>query len=198
MQNTDTNILHEVRYLIEHRSDYLSADAVLENITRALDGEIFDPEVIRQVKLKQRTISRDPEAVLHDLRASLEAALGPEASEDQKAKMQQILEEASAQDAGSNNAQHDALGHTLELLGPAVLGVVIRFHLEARTSLSGVSELTTLPRAMEHLGITTEDLQWPEKILHPFYVDSAAPEDPEIEARLTQAVEAWKDEVAGR
>lgn len=198
MQNTDTNILHEVRYLIEHRSDYLSADAVLENITRALDGEIFDPEVIRQVKLKQRTISRDPEAVLHDLRASLEAALGPEATEDQKAKMQQILEEASAQDAGSNTAQHDALGHTASLLGPAVLGVVVRFHLEARTSLSGVSELTTTPRGMECLGIATEDLRWPKKILHPFYVDSAAPEDPEIEARLAQAVETWKDEVAGR
>src|SRR5699024_12812075 len=76
MPTSNDRILHEVRYLMKHRTDHLSADAVLENIARALDGEIFDPEVRRADVLRRRVNSHDPQHMHQDLAAALDVALG--------------------------------------------------------------------------------------------------------------------------
>lgn len=188
-------ILNEVRYLIEHRSDYLSDHAVLNNIARALSGEIFDPAVLHKQILRRRLNSHDPAHMRFDMNAALQVALGPDTSNEQREKAQQILDAIPATGEVGNLEMHEALEQTLSLLGAAALGTVLRFHMEAGTSMAGPSEITSGTRRMEQMGLTTADLGWPEKILHPFYVDAAAPEDPTLEARLEMAITTWKEQI---
>lgn len=40
-ERTDAEILHEVRFLMEHKTDHFSQDGLVKNIQRALDGAVF-------------------------------------------------------------------------------------------------------------------------------------------------------------
>lgn len=73
-----------------------------------------------------------------------------------------------------------------------MLGIVLRFHIEVINSMSGASELTLLVRSMQQLGFTTAQMQLPEKVLHPYHLDAAAPENPEVEERLEKEVQSWR------
>lgn len=91
-----------------------------------------------------------------------------------------------------NHEAHAALEATLRAFGPVVLGIVLRFHFDTVNSMTGCSDLTISARRMQQLGFTTAQMQWPEKVLHPYYLDAAAPEDPEIEERLEKEIQSWR------
>ena len=78
--------------------------------------------------------------------------------------------------------------------GPAVLGAVARFHIEARTSLCHVSEVITRRLQLALYGLTVRGLRWPASVLDPYFIDDAATEDPELEARLAAGIAQWESE----
>jgi len=192
MPTSNDRILHEVRYLMKHRTDHLSADAVLENIARALDGEIFDPEVRRADVLRRRVNSHDPQHMHQDLAAALDVALGEDPSPRQRKHAEEILGTIDMDREVHNSEMHAALEQISKHLGGRVLGTVLRFHIEAGTSMSGPSEIITDSQRLSRLDLTLKDLGWPAKILHPLYLEDAAPEDPALETRLEEAIETWQ------
>lgn len=135
--------------------------------------------------LNERVFSRNPEHYREDLSASLSAALGPDVSGEDVLSAASIV--AAIKTRGD---ERDALISVLAL-GKEVFGQVLLFHADAQTSLMGPAEVLTDRRSLTGLGLTIADLGWPADVLHPVYLDSAAP-NPEREARMNAAVEAWK------
>ncbi|WP_251153691.1 hypothetical protein [Cellulosimicrobium sp. Marseille-Q4280] len=108
-----------------------------------------------------RIYDRDPEHLRSDLADSLEAALGDWATPEQHDRTGVIL----ASLAQSGDAQQ-ALRDVLAAFGPPVFGVVVLFHIEARTSLMGDAEALTFARQLARLGLTVADLGWPADALN--------------------------------
>lgn len=184
--------LNEIRYLLDHSSDYPSSSAVLENISQALDGAAFSPELRRERAHRRRVNSHEPEHMRQDMRCALQAALGEDISTEQREQARAIIEGIPTDREVGNHEAHAALEATLRAFGPVVLGIVLRFHIETINSMSGCSELTLSAQRMQQLGFTTAEMQWPEKVLHSCYLDAAAPENPEIEERLEKEIQSWR------
>lgn len=167
------------RYLI--RLDAKFKPSVTISVDTA--GEHRTPE-----RHEPRIHSRDPEHIREDLAASLVAALGPGGSDADQARATAIV--------ASVNEYRDAqqsLREVLAAFGPAVFGTMALFHFEAQSSLMGHVEALTHPRVLTQMGYTIRDLGWPTDVLHESYLDQAA-EDPARDARLSEAVLAWKAE----
>lgn len=124
-----------------------------------------------------RQLSRDTDHMSEDLAASLRAA---------------GVDDTFAAGAFEDNTPHRVLEDVLETFGKPVFGAVLRFHMEAKTSLSGTCEVASTSRSLAILGLTVADLGWPAEILHPVYFRAASPADPAIEEQLRAAVEEWK------
>lgn len=192
-------ILNEIQYLIAHRNDYLSDQAVIENITKALDGQRFSPPTFEELS-DYRANTKVPQHLYNDQVAALTVALGPDSElSDVMSKIHEVAAVArnavASKTAGGywslNNSAHASLEATLRAFGPATLGIVLRFHIEARTSLSGPSEITVATKRLGDLGLTRADLRWPQSIWN-HYSEDAAPEDPELDARIAAGIDAWK------
>lgn len=211
------HILTEIEYLIAHRNDYLSDRAVVENIAKALNGQRFSPPTVEELS-DYRMNTKVPQHLYDDQVAALKVALGSDSElSDVMSKIHEVaavalkvalgvdseLSEVAAvarKPVGGywslNNGAHVSLKATLRAFGPAALGIVLRFHIEAGTSFSGPSKITvaTKPVAtkrLSDLGLTPADLRWPQSIWSHYFED-AAPEDPELDARIAAGIEAWK------
>lgn len=187
-------ILAEIEYLIAHRNDYLSDRAVIENITKALNGQRFSPPTIDELR-DDRVNTKVPQHLYDDQVAALTVALGSDSElSDVMSKIHEVAAVALKTVDGYwflNNSAHASLEATLRAFGPAALGIVLRFHIKARTSFSGPSELTVATKRLGDLGLTPADLRWPPSIWGHHFKD-AAPEDPELDARIAAGIEAWK------
>ena len=184
--------LNEIRYLLDHSSDYPSSSAVLKDISRALDGAAFSPELRSELAHRRRINSHEPEHMRQDMRCALRAGLGKDISTEQREQARAIIEGIPADREVGNHEAHAALEATLRAFGPVVLGIVVRFHIEVINSMSGCSYLTVSARRMQQLGFTTAQMQLPKKVLHPYHLDAAAPENPEVEERLEKEVQSWR------
>lgn len=194
------HILTEIEYLIAHRNDYLSDRAVVENIAKALNGQRFSPPTVEKLS-DYRMNTKVPQHLYDDQVAALKVALGSDSElSDVRSKIHEVAAVALKVALGGywslNNGAHVSLKATLRAFGPAALGIVLRFHIEAGTSFSGPSKITvaTKPVAtkrLSDLGLTPADLRWPQSIWS-YYFEDAAPEDPELDARIAAGIEAWK------
>lgn len=75
----------------------------------------------------------------------------------------------------------------LAAFGAKALGAVLRFHLEAETSLEGPATTMIAKESLARLDLTVRDLEWPEAVMHPHYIDQATSTDPVFEAKLAAA-----------
>lgn len=188
------HILSEIEYLIAHRNDYLSDRAVVENIAKALNGQRFSPPTFEELS-DYRANTKVPQHLYDDQVAALTVALGPDSElSDVMSKIHEVAAVARKPVGGYwslNNGAHASLEAALRAFGPAALGIVLRFHIEARTSFSGPSEITVATKRLGDLGVTRADLRWPQSVWS-HYCEDAAPEDPELDARIAAGIEAWK------
>lgn len=187
-------ILTEIEYLIEHRNDYLNDRAVVENIAKALNGQRFSPPTVEELR-DYRMNTKVPQHLYDDQVAALTVALGSDGElGDVTRQIYEVAAVATEPMNGYwslNNGAHASLEATLRAFGPAALGIVLRFHIEAGTSFSGPSEITVATKRLGDLGLTPADLRWPQSIWG-HYCEDAAPEDPELDARIAAGIEAWK------
>lgn len=206
------HILTEIEYLIEHRNDYLNDRAVVENIAKALNGQRFSPPTFEELS-DYRVNTNVPQHLYDDQVAALTVALGSDGElGDVTRQIHEVaavalkvalgvdseLSEIAAvahKPVGGywslNNGAHVSLKATLRAFGPAALGIVLRFHIEAGTSFSGPSKITVATKRLGDLGLTPADLRWPQSIWS-HYCEEAASEDPELDARIAAGIEAWK------
>lgn len=188
------HILTEIEYLIAHRNDYLSDRAVVENIAKALNGQRFSPPTVEELS-DYRMNTKVPQHLYDDQVAALTVALGSDGElGDVTRQIYEVAAVATEPINGYwslNNGAHASLEATLRAFGPAALGIVLRFHIEAGTSFSGPSEITVATKRLSDLGLTPADLRWPQSIWSHYFED-AAPEDPELDARIAAGVKAWK------
>jgi len=132
--------------------------------------------------------SRDADHIREDLRASLTFALGPESTTGEVEIMEWILESVTPE-----SDPYESLVKVLRRFGGGQLfGAVVRFHLEARTSLMPYAENLARPASLAEHGYRVHDLWWPASVLHPAYQGAEAPLDPAFEERFAAAVEAWR------
>lgn len=188
------HILTEIEYLIAHRSDYLSDRAVVENIAKALNGQRFSPPTIDELR-DDRMNTKVPQHLYDDQIAALTVALGSDGElSDVTRQIYEVAAVATEPMNGYwslNNGAHASLEATLRAFGPAALGIVLRFHIEAGTSFSGPSKITVATKRLGDLGLTRADMRWPQSVWS-HYCEDAAPEDPELDARIAAGIEAWK------
>lgn len=187
-------ILTEIEYLIEHRNDYLNDRAVVENIAKALNGQRFSPSTFEALS-DYRVNTKVPQHLYDDQIAALTVALGSDGElGDVTRQIYEVAAVATEPMNGYwslNNGAHASLEATLRAFGPAALGIVLRFHIEAGTSFSGPSKITVATKRLGDLGLTRTDMRWPQSVWS-YYFEDAAPEDPELDARIAAGVEAWK------
>lgn len=187
-------ILTEIEYLIEHRNDYLNDRAVVENIAKALNGQRFSPSTFEALS-DYRVNTKVPQHLYDDQIAALTVALGSDGElGDVTRQIYEVAAVATEPMNGYwslNNGAHASLEATLRAFGPAALGIVLRFHIEAGTSFSGPSKITVATKRLGDLGLTRTDMRWPQSVWS-HYCEDAAPEDPELDARIAAGVEAWK------
>ncbi len=132
-----------------------------------------------------RFLSRNRDHWFEDLQASLDVALGDRPLSDSVNALPILF--SLSEDVWPGE-QLDAI---LKEFGPAVFGIVIRFHLEARTSLMNASEVLSRGQELAARGVTFRDLRWPASVMHDAYLSHAAPADPALEARLAKAIKRW-------
>lgn len=187
-------ILTEIEYLIEHRNDYLNDRAVVENIAKALNGQRFSPSTFEALS-DYRVNTNVPQHLYDDQIAALTVALGSDGElGDVTRQIYEVAAVATEPMNGYwslNNGAHASLEATLRAFGPAALGIVLRFHIEAGTSFSGPSKITVATKRLGDLGLTRADMRWPQSVWS-HYCEDAAPEDPELDARIAAGIEAWK------
>lgn len=187
-------ILTEIEYLIEHRNDYLNDRAVVENIAKALNGQRFSPPTFEELS-DYRANTNVPQHLYDDQIAALTVALGSDGElGDVTRQIYEVAAVATEPINGYwflNNSAHASLEATLRAFGPAALGIVLRFHIEAKTSFSGPSKITVATKRLGDLGLTRADMRWPQSVWS-HYCEDAAPEDPELDARIAAGIEAWK------
>lgn len=187
-------ILTEIEYLIEHRNDYLNDRAVVENIAKALNGQRFSPPTFEELS-DYRVNTKVPQHLYDDQIAALTVALGSDGElSDVTRQIYEVAAVATEPMNGYwslNNGAHASLEATLRAFGPAALGIVLRFHIEAGTSFSGPSKITVATKRLGDLGLTRADMRWPQSVWS-HYCEDAAPEDPELDARIAAGIEAWK------
>lgn len=187
-------ILTEIEYLIEHRNDYLNDRAVVENIAKALNGQRFSPPTFEELR-DDRVNTNVPQHLYDDQVAALTVALGSDGElGDVTRQIYEVAAVATEPINGYwflNNSAHASLEATLRAFGPAALGIVLRFHIEAGTSFSGPSKITVATKRLGDLGLTPADLRWPQSVWS-HYCEDAASEDPELDARIAAGIEAWK------
>lgn len=187
-------ILNEIQYLIEHRNDYLNDRAVVENIAKALNGQRFSPPTFEELS-DYRVNTKVPQHLYDDQIAALTVALGSDGElSDVTRQIYEVAAVATEPMNGYwslNNGAHASLEATLRAFGPAALGIVLRFHIEAGTSFSGPSKITVATKRLGDLGLTRADMRWPQSVWS-HYCEDAAPEDPELDARIAAGIEAWK------
>lgn len=187
-------ILTEIEYLIEHRNDYLNDRAVVENIAKALNGQRFSPSTFEALS-DYRVNTKVPQHLYDDQIAALTVALGSDGElGDVTRQIYEVAAVATEPMNGYwslNNGAHASLEATLRAFGPAALGIVLRFHIEAGTSFSGPSKITVATKRLGDLGLTRTDMRWPQSVWS-HYCEDAAPEDPELDARIAAGIEAWK------
>lgn len=135
---------------------------------------------------ERRIHSRDPEHVREDLAAAFAVALGAEAASADLAKAAEIVASVAERN------EQPSLRAALEALGPAVFGTMALFSYEAQTSLMLHFEALTHPSVLQRQGYTVGDLGWPASALKEEFLEHAAPENPERDARMKDAVAAWK------
>lgn len=188
------HILTEIEYLIAHRNDYLSDQAVVENIAKALNGQRFSPPTVEELS-DYRANTNVPQHLYDDQIAALTVALGSDGElSDVTRQIYEVAAVATEPMNGYwslNNGAHASLEATLRAFGPAALGIVLRFHIEAGTSFSGPSKITVATKRLGDLGLTRADMRWPQSVWS-HYCEDAAPEDPELDARIAAGIEAWK------
>lgn len=136
---------------------------------------------------ERRLHSRNPVDIREDLTASLDLALGDDPSPYERSSAETLV--ASITD---HQGLPNVLRKVLEAFGPAVYGTVLRFHIEAQTSLSGAAEVMSSKRQLAMRGLTYANLGWPLEVLRGAYAAETAPVDPDLEARLKNAVDSWR------
>lgn len=133
-------------------------------------------------RLAVRWQSRNLKHQLDDLHASLDFACE-----------EGLLEKHDITSILVHQVRTDSFQSALRQLAksnPLAFGLVTRFHLEAKTSLMGDAEVVSRV-TLSKMELSTGDIGWPQSILR--YDDpNVAPENPEREARLAEAIDAWK------
>lgn len=138
---------------------------------------------LRGERLEVRWRSIDPQHQAEDLRTSLELTLAEGLLDEQD--VQRSI--GALDDKGPQGVLRDLVERH-----PLAAGLICRFHLEAKTSLMGDADVVQV-HAFKNLGLSVGDIGWPNSILKWDHHD-AAPEDPDRDARLAAAIEAWKTE----
>lgn len=106
---------------------------------------------------------RDPEHIREDLNTALDVALASVLGDALTAKDRAKADAIVAATHGYNESEW-CLTETLAQFGPKVFGAVLLHNLEAKNTLMGQSASLTRSRSsLAALGLTLEDLGWPNE-----------------------------------
>lgn len=140
--------------------------------------------------MQNRVHSRDPQHHAFDLRLALNAAIEVTGTCDDGAYGRVITSITLPEQSPDS-----MLRSVLHEFDAEIFGLVLRFSIEAETSLRGYSEVLSRSRELRELrglGLELRDLRWPAEVLHAVYADDAAPADTDREAHWAELVEkAW-------
>ena len=172
------------RYMVRLEAKFepaITIDVVISPLNR-------EPAKAVSTQAEQRLNSRDPSRIREDLSASLWLALS---TRDQSRGLR-MSAEAIVDSIVDHRDGQDALRKVAEVFGPVVYGTVLRFHIEAGTSLGILADALSRRSQLAKLGLTVGDLGWPGEALDDAFTEDDAPTNPTLEASLADAVSCWK------
>ncbi|SDH39102.1 hypothetical protein [Microbacterium sp. 77mftsu3.1] len=137
-------------------------NAYAQALADLLRGEAYVEPVLRMH-------SRDPEHLQEDLAAALTSAFvyvfgrsGP--PEGARNTATGIIDSLN-----SHDQSQDVFHQVRTKLGTAMFGAVALHCIRTQSSLAGQAETLTTVRSLKEIGLTVDDLGWPNNELHPAY-----------------------------
>lgn len=154
-------------------------------------------------KAQPRIHSKEPRHYAEDLEAAMNAA-GLDVNTPAAQLLFAYLNKGcyTKQDLGTNLSEgaypKQALREIKNLYGNTAYGAVLLFSIEAKTSLSGDSEVLTSPESLEADDTSIANLGWPNDVLRYSDEHLAVAQTPVQQARLEHlrnGVVAWRDKL---